>query len=115
MARENRNMFDQVADVMADWLESESDQIAESIGAGGSAPFAAVLTEQQKIDYYTSQLFNPDGTPNVQGRAEEMARLGSKQFTDVYRKIKQAHPELVVPSPPEGAMIQPSPFPPSIP
>jgi hypothetical protein len=73
--------------------------------AGGTAPFAAQLTEADKLRYYTRQLFNPDGTPNMQGRAQEMQRLGPEGFALVYKAVLKAHPEFVVPTPPPGAVI----------
>src|SRR5947209_19793424 len=99
MARQSQNVFDLVADDLAEWIDRMSDQLVEGIATGGRAPFSAQLTEAQKIDYYTAQYFNPDGTPNVQGRAAQMARLGPEGFAQVYKAVVKAHPNLAIPSP----------------
>jgi hypothetical protein len=111
MARQSQSMFDLVAEEISEWIDHMSDEIAEAVAAGGKAPFSAQLTEAQKIDYYAAQYFNPDGTPNVQGRAAQMARLGPEGFAQVYKAVVKAHPNLAIPSPPPGAAIQPAPFP----
>lgn len=111
MPRESSNVLDLVAEELADWIDSMANQLAEEMMAGGTAPFAAQLTEQQKLDYYVSQLFNPDGTPNLKGRTAEMQRLGPEGFATVFKAVIKAHPGLAIPAPPPGAHIQPSPFP----
>lgn len=111
MARQSQNVFDLVADDLAEWIDRMSDQLVEGIASGGRAPFSAQLTEAQKLDYYTAQYFNPDGTPNVQGRATQIQRLGPEAFGMVYKAIIKAHPDLTIPSPPPGVQIQPAPFP----
>lgn len=111
MPRESTNVLDQVAVELADYVDQMATELAEELMAGGSAPFSAPLTEQQKTEYYTSQLFNPDGTPNLKGRAVEMARLGPEGFAMVFKAVVHAHPSLLIPAPPPGATIMPSPFP----
>ena len=49
----------------------------------------------------------PDGTPNEQGRAEELQRLGPIGFRTVYRGVIAAYPWLKLPAPPEGAIQSP--------
>jgi hypothetical protein len=99
------NILDQVAQDLADWIDTTAQQIADSLTAGGSAPFAAQVTEAQKLAYYRAQLFNPDGTPNLQGRQAQMTRLGPESFSQVFKAVLNAYPELRVPAPPEGAPI----------
>jgi hypothetical protein len=105
MVRKSTNTLDLVAEDLAEWIDTMANQLAEAMSLGGNAPFAAVLTEQQKLDYYTAQLFNPDGTPNLQGRAAQMQRLGPEGFALVYKAVLKAHPDLAVPTPPPGAQI----------
>jgi hypothetical protein len=108
MAARSSNLLDVVAEDLAQWIEQIADQMAEAMMAGGQAPFAAPLSEQQKLDYYSVQFFNPDGTPNMQGRAKEMQRLGPEGFAGVFKAVIKAHPEFAVPAPPAGAPIPPS-------
>jgi hypothetical protein len=58
------------------------------------------LSETEKLSYYRDQLFNPDGTPNLQGRAAQMQRMGPEQFTQVYKAVIKAYPFLRLPTPP---------------
>jgi hypothetical protein len=101
------NMLDRIADDLSTWIDDIAEQLADAMMGGSAAPFAAQLTEQQKLDYYTRQLFNPDGTPNMQGRAVQMQRLGPQEFAMVFKAVVKAHPDLAIPTPPPGAAIPP--------
>lgn len=114
MPRQSANTLDRVTEELAAWIDQMANEMAEAMSAGGTAPFAAQLTESQKLDYYLAKLFNPDGTPNLQGRAGEMQRLGPEGFSSVYKAVIKAHPNLAVPAPPPGAVI-PVPFDASVP
>lgn len=96
------NQLDIVALDLAQWMDRISDEVADSMLGGASAPFAARLTEAQKVQYYTAQLFNPDGTPNPQGRDAQLQRLGPRGFRLVYDAVIKANPGLRIPAPPEG-------------
>jgi hypothetical protein len=100
-------MLDTVAADLSLWLDEVGNQLAEAMMSGGTAPFAAQLTEADKLRYYTAHLFNPDGTPNMQGRAQEMQRLGPENFAMTFKAVLKANPHLAVPPPPEGAAIPP--------
>lgn len=102
-----QTQLDQVATDLAVWLDVESTRIAAAMAPAGIAPFAADLSETQKLEYYRAQLFNPDGTPNMQGRATEIQRLGPQGFTQVYKEVLKAYPSLKLPTPP--GMAAPSP------
>lgn len=99
--------YTQIAEDLAQWLESTSTALAVAISPQGIAPFAAPISEQQKLVYYSSQLFMPDGTPNEQGRTAELQRLGPIGFRTVYRAVIAAFPWLKLPAPPEGAAPSP--------
>ena len=93
-------MLDQVATDLALWIDQTSTRIAAALAPQGIAPFSADIDETQKLEYYRAQLFNPDGTPNLQGRAAQMQRLGPEGFTLVYKAVLKAYPELKLPTPP---------------
>ena len=93
-------MLDRVATDLAMWLDQESTRIAAALAPAGVAPFSAQLSETQKLDYYKNQLFNPDGTPNLDGRQQQMQRLGPEGFTQVYKAVMKAYPDLRLPTPP---------------
>src|SRR5215468_5671718 len=93
------NMMDEVATDLAAWIDKTASEVALAF-APGRAPFSANITEDQKLQYYRSQLFNPDGSPNVQGRTAQLQRLGVEGFGLVYKAIIKRWPELKIPAPP---------------
>src|SRR5215471_1509794 len=101
-------MLDSVADDLAGWIDRTADEVANAF-APGRAPFAAPVTEEQKLEYYRNQLFFPDGSPNPAGRQAQLTRLGTLGFTRVYKAVVRAYPALAVPTPPELTVPQQSP------
>lgn len=117
----SQNVLDQISNDLALWIDQTATRIAAAMAPQGTAPFAAQLSETDKLEYYRAQLFNPDGSPNVQGRAPLIARLGPEGFTLVYKAVMKAYPQLKLPTPPgmtQGPIQQtpgmppPSPVPP---
>lgn len=112
------NQLDLIATDLAEWIDQMANQISAAMLGGAAAPFAARLTEDQKLDYYSRQLFNPDGSPNQAGRNQEIARLGPQGFRTIYSAVLKAHPELkpaelppeeMTPTPMPGEMPHPAP------
>lgn len=103
-------LYDDIANDMAIWIDQTATEVALGF-APARAPFSAKITEQQKVDYYTRQLFNPDGSVNAQGRQNQIQRLGAEGFAKVYQAVVGAHPEL---KPPEqgDSIDQLAPMPP---
>jgi hypothetical protein len=97
----SRDVYSMVAEDLAWWLEDTSTKLAVGMSPQGVAPFAAALTTDQKIAFYRDTIFNPDGTPNVQGRTDLLARLGPLGFRQVYTAVITAYPQLRIPTPPE--------------
>lgn len=93
-------MLDAVATDLARWIDEESTRIAAAMAPQGTAPFSAQISETQKLEYYRAQLFNADGSPNLQGRQQQMQRLGPLGFTQVYKAVLKAYPQLKLPTPP---------------
>lgn len=98
MARET--WLDEVANDLALWIDETAEAVANAF-APGRAPFAAQLTEDQKLEFYRARIFNPDGSANTAGRNQEIARLGAEGFARVYEAVVKAHPELKPPPAPE--------------
>jgi hypothetical protein len=107
VATQRVETYDLIAEDLAQWLNDMSTSLAVAFSPQGVAPFAAPISETQKLNYYSSQLFNQDGTPNQQGRDAELQRLGPIGFRTVYRAVIQAYPWLKLPTPPEGAAPSP--------
>src|SRR5215471_18466536 len=94
------SLIDRVSTDLAIWIDQISTKIALGMSTGGVAPGAAPLSEEQKLQYYRDQLFNQDGTPNLQGREAQIQRLGPLGFTQVYKAVLKAYPNLRLPTPP---------------
>lgn len=107
MPRREQSMLDTIATDLALWIDQTSSEIAAAMAPQGVAPFAAQVDETQKLQYYRSMLFNPDGTPNLQGRQAEIGRLGPQGFAQVYKAVIAAYPSLKLPTPP-GAPAAPA-------
>ena len=99
MAR-GQNMLDDVANDLAIWIDQTATEVALAF-APARSPFSAKITEDQKLEFYKNRIFNPDGSPNIQGRQQEMARLGPEGFGQVYKAVVAKYPELKPPEPPE--------------
>jgi hypothetical protein len=93
------NFLDDIADDLATWVDQTASEVALAF-APARAPFSANITEDQKLQFYRARLFNPDGSPNVQGRNEEIQRLGGEGFGLVYKAVIKRWPELQIPAPP---------------
>jgi hypothetical protein len=106
------NFLDDVASDLAIWIDQTATEVALAF-APARAPFSANITEQQKLEFYKSRIFNPDGTVNAQGRAEEIDRLGGEGFGQVYKAVTTRWPELK--PPPEGPIQVPPMMPPGPP
>jgi len=107
-------MFDDVANDLALWIDETASKVALALSPR-TAPFAVNLTEAQKLDIYTRQLFNPDGSPNEAGRQAQLARLGPEGFAQVYKAVIAAHPELRPNMPDPDSIEALAPAPPPMP
>jgi len=99
------NPLDEIANDLALWIDQTSSEIALAF-APTRAPFSADVSEEQKLEFYRARLFNPDGTPNAQGREEEFQRLGSDSFAQVYKAVIKRYPELRIPTPEDQPELQ---------
>ena len=97
MAR-GANFLDDVSTDLATWIDETAEKVALGF-APARAPFSAKITEDQKLAFYKTRLFNPDGSPNLQGRDQEMQRLGAEGFGHVYQQVVRRWPELKPPEP----------------
>ena len=86
--------WDLAAQDLTDWLENEPDYYIQALRAGYRTPFAADVSEQQKLDYYRRQIFmqNPDGTPdysrpNTTGRDMLLRRVGVEGYTQIMSAV----------------------------
>src|SRR5688500_6251129 len=94
MAKPTKHPYDEVADEILDWLQTEPDYFIEALRGGKQTPFSADVSEAQKMDYYRRQVFqmNPDGSvdyskPNGDGRDLLIKRVGIKGYTEIMSQI----------------------------
>lgn len=80
MSDATTHLFDLVAQDLEDWLLQMTDELVEGLQYKGRSPFSADVSEREKLSYYRQVMFNPDGTPNEQGRASLMQRVGTEGF-----------------------------------
>ena len=90
-AVDKQHLFDQVAADLSEYVESMADMLADSMQEGGRAPFAAKLTHAQQEEYYVEKyagdIYNPDGTPNEDGRAKLVQMFGPDGFASIARAV----------------------------
>jgi hypothetical protein len=87
--------FDAIADEVSRWLTEDAQWYADALRGSYRSPFAAPVTEDQKLDYYRRQMFseNPDGSvnyerPNTKGREQLLQRLGVRGYAEVVAATK---------------------------
>lgn len=88
MAR-REHQFHRVADEVADWVDAMSTTLAEGAHDGDRPPFGADVGDRERLDYYEHVLFNPDGSPNEQGRQQEIQRIGPRGYADVLMALQR--------------------------
>lgn len=105
-----QNPLDGIADELFGWMDSEVSYYADALrgGPNGRAPFSAEVSESQKHDYFTRQMFmtGPDGRvdysqPNSQGRTKLMQEMGPQKYGEVYSQVapKQGRRPTLQPEP----------------
>lgn len=94
-------IFDEVARDLAIWLDQTANEIAIAMAPRGLSPFAAKLTEEQKLAYFTRQFFNDDGSVNHGGRSRLLQQRGAEETAKIYKAVITAHPELRPPGFPQ--------------
>jgi hypothetical protein len=87
MPRPRHHWLDDLADDLFDWIRTETAVMTRALRSGGRSPFAARVTEDQKLAFYRRALFNPDGSPNEQGRQQTLARIGVEGYATVMRAV----------------------------
>lgn len=82
-----QSYLEDVVEEATKWLEEMPQLIADLLKVNGRSPFGAPATEAEKLAYYRTQFFNPDGTPNQPGRQAELQRLGIDGYVAVLRAL----------------------------
>ncbi len=86
--------FDSVSDEIMNWLENESKYYVSAMVGDYQSPFAAQVSEKDKLDYYRRKVYNinPDGTPNYdqpnkEGRDTLIKQVGIEGFADIMKAV----------------------------
>jgi hypothetical protein len=82
-----QHLFDELATDLAQWIEDTADALADAMSDGGQVPFAAVVPQAQKVEYFREQLYLPDGSLNQPGRADLLARYGPDGYAGIVRTV----------------------------
>jgi hypothetical protein len=90
MPRPHRHHLDDLADDLFDWIEAQIEDLTRAFQAGGRSPFAAPVSEAQKLAFYQRALFNKDGSPNEAGRKATMARVGPDGYVAIMRAVMKS-------------------------
>lgn len=90
MPRPRRHYLDDLADELFDWMQEEIEALTFAFQAGGRSPFAAPVSEAQKLAFYTRAFFNKDGSPNEAGRKATMARVGVDEYVKAMKSVMQS-------------------------
>lgn len=92
---ESSHPLDSIADDLFSWQEEMVEWAVEDMKAGHRAPFSAGVSEREKLDYYSRQMFqaSPDGTvnydqPNPGGRDRLMKALGPTGYVQVWDAVR---------------------------
>lgn len=85
------DQFASVIDAVTEWYEKTPDEIVDLILDGASSPFAANMSETDKLAYYNAQFFLPDGSPNQAGRQQELQRLGVPAYLKALSQMQKLH------------------------
>ena len=95
------HVYEIVAHDLAKWLDKMPKILATAMRGGPhrQGPFMHPATGKQKFDIYKAKLFNPDGSPNMDGRKELLSKMNPKQYAEVVhivtRQMKREGGEMV--------------------
>jgi len=95
------HIYEIVAHELAQWLDRMPKVLATAMRGGPhkQGPFKHPATGSQKYEIYKAKLFNPDGSPNMEGRQELLQRMTPRQYAEtvhiVTRQMKRDGGELV--------------------
>lgn len=83
-----QHSLDRLVDEVAEYIESMSDFLADAMLEDGVAPFEAHITDAQRFAYFNELLWNPDGTPNQQGRQHLVDTQGLDEYVRTFRWVE---------------------------
>jgi hypothetical protein len=81
------HQFDSVAEELAQWIADTVKQMVGALTEGDVAPFAANVSQAQKLQYFAGKVYLPDGSINVQGRAQLMQTYGPEGYASIMRAV----------------------------
>lgn len=74
---------DRLAEDLVEWVERRSTELAEAILGSPLAPEVQAPTRAEALAYYRTQVYLPDGTPNVVGRVRLLEAVGPEGFEKI--------------------------------
>jgi hypothetical protein len=82
--------FDQLAESLTEYVDSSVDYLSNALLEDGHAPFEAHVSETERRDYFNTLIWNPDGTPNPQGRQFLEQQYGLDEYVRIYRWLERS-------------------------
>jgi hypothetical protein len=82
-----QHLLDDIASEVGEWIESMSTDVVNALTEGGIAPFAANVDDKEKLSYFSSQVYLPDGSINVDGRNKLMQQYGPDGYAAIMRTV----------------------------
>lgn len=105
------HLLDDVANEVGEWIEAMSTDVVNALTEGGIAPFAANVDNKEKLAYFSSQVYLPDGSINVDGRNKLMQQYGPDGYAAIMRTVLKSMGGM--PPIPTSAFAAPATRPPS--
>lgn len=81
-----KHLWEEAADEVIEWLEWATEAVADALMFHGRSPFAADLTEAEKLEYYAEVMQDPAK------RAALLQRVGIDQYIRVIAAIQESAP-----------------------
>lgn len=81
-----RHLWEEAANEIVAWLDEMEVAVADALLFKGRSPFAADLSEAEKLEYYRATLATPEG------RQALMERVGVDQYVQVVAALAESTP-----------------------
>ena len=82
-----KDSADELATELLDRVERLSTAVAEDILGSDLRPQAAEPTQAERLAYFRSVFFLPDGTPDAAGREAVVAQYGVDQYETIAKAL----------------------------
>lgn len=89
---QRRHPWEEIAEEVVRFMDEEPPIVAEAFRYEGRAPWAANVSEDEKLLFFGAQVFHPDGSPNQEGRARLMEQYGPDNYAAIMAAVLDRGP-----------------------